>query len=103
MEYVQIDEWLFEECYYSVGDLVEIIVYVLLLFKGLSDLGLVCWMEECIVFLCGVDFVVICIVLFVVWDELDWQGCFLFVKLIGGGFWVGVLWLLVMCVLVSVV
>ena len=102
MEYAQIDEWLFEECYHSVGDLAETIAHVLPPPKGSSDLGLARWMEERIAPLRGADPAVIRTALFAAWDELDWQGRFLLAKLIGGGFRVGVSRLLVTRALASV-
>ncbi|MDR9834578.1 ATP-dependent DNA ligase [Herbaspirillum huttiense] len=102
MEYAQIDEWLFEECYHSVGDLAETIAHVLPPPKGSSDLGLERWMEERIAPLRGAAPSVIRTALFAAWDELDWQGRFLHAKLIGGGFRVGVSRLLVTRALASV-
>jgi len=102
MEYAQIDEWLFEECYHSVGDLAETIAHVLPPPKGSSDLGLARWMEERIAPLRGADPAVIRTALFAAWNELDWQGRFLLAKLIGGGFRVGVSRLLVTRALASV-
>lgn len=102
MDYAQIDEWLFDECYHSVGDLAETIAHVLPPPKGSSDLGLSRWMEERIAPLRGADPAVIRAALFAAWDELDWQGRFLLSKLIGGGFRVGVSRLLVTRALAAV-
>lgn len=102
MDYAQIDEWLFEECYHSVGDLAETIAHVLPPPKAGNDLGLARWMEERIAPLRGADPALIRAALFAAWDELDWQGRFLLSKLIGGGFRVGVSRLLVTRALASV-
>ncbi|BEV15432.1 ATP-dependent DNA ligase [Herbaspirillum sp. DW155] len=102
MDYAQIDEWLFEECYHSVGDLAETIAHVLPPPKASNDLGLARWMEERIAPLRGADPTLIRTALFAAWDELDWQGRFLLSKLIGGGFRVGVSRLLVTRALASV-
>ena len=60
-----------------------------------SDIGLAVWMEERIGPLRGADPGTIRAALFSYWDELTWRERFLFVKLIGGGFRVGVSKLLV--------
>jgi DNA ligase-1 len=95
MQYAQIDDWLFEECYQAVGDLAETIAHILPPATGESDIGLADWMLERIAPLRGASPESIRAALFSYWNELDWQGRFLLVKLIGGGFRVGVSRLLV--------
>jgi DNA ligase-1 len=93
--YAGLDEWLFEESHAAVGDMAETIAHILPAPKRHSDIGLAVWMEERIGPLRGADPVYIREKLFEYWDELTWRERFLFVKLIGGGFRVGVSKLLV--------
>ncbi|MFK3736448.1 ATP-dependent DNA ligase [Massilia sp. TN1-12] len=95
IEYAGLDEWLFEESYAAVGDMAETIAHILPAPKRHSDVGLAVWMEERIGPLRGADPGTIRAALFDYWDELTWRERFLFVKLIGGGFRVGVSKLLV--------
>jgi DNA ligase-1 len=95
IEYAGLDEWLFEECLAAVGDTAETIAHILPAPKRHSDVGLAVWMEERIGPLRGADPGRIREKLFEYWDELTWRERFLFVKLIGGGFRVGVSKLLV--------
>ncbi|HEY1059237.1 MAG TPA: ATP-dependent DNA ligase [Limnobacter sp.] len=91
-------DWLFEESYQAVGDLAETIAQVLPLAEGepLPEHGLAHWVEQRILPLRTLDdterleAVVRC------WMDLDAAGRFLFVKLVGGGFRVGVSKLLVL-------
>jgi DNA ligase-1 len=94
-EYAQLDEWLFEESYQAVGDLAETIAHILPPPSRRSELGLASWIEERIAPLRGAAPEVIRAALFRYWDELDTRERFLFIKLIGGGFRVGVSRLLV--------
>jgi DNA ligase-1 len=95
IEYAGLDEWLYEECHAAVGDTAETIAHILPAPKRHSDVGLAVWMEERIGPLRGADPGRIREKLFAYWDELTWRERFLFVKLIGGGFRVGVSKLLV--------
>jgi DNA ligase-1 len=95
IEYAGLDEWLFEESHAAVGDMAETIAHILPAPKRHSDVGLAMWMEERIGPLRGADPGFIREKLFAYWDELTWRERFLFVKLIGGGFRVGVSKLLV--------
>ncbi|HWJ93812.1 MAG TPA: cisplatin damage response ATP-dependent DNA ligase, partial [Telluria sp.] len=95
IEYAGLDEWLFDECYAAVGDMAETIAHILPPPSRRSELGLADWMEQRIGPLRGADPATIRDALFRYWDELDWRERFLFVKLIGGGFRVGVSRLLV--------
>jgi DNA ligase-1 len=95
IEYAGLDEWLFEESHAAVGDMAETIAHILPAPKRHSDIGLAVWMEERIGPLRGADPGFIREKLFAYWDELTWRERFLFVKLIGGGFRVGVSKLLV--------
>ena len=95
IEYAGLDEWLFEESHAAVGDMAETIAHILPPPTRESDIGLATWMEERIGPLRGADPETIRTALFSYWDELTWRERFLFVKLIGGGFRVGVSKLLV--------
>jgi DNA ligase 1 len=95
IDYAGLDEWLFEECHAAVGDMAETIAHILPAPTRHSDVGLAVWMEERIGPLRGADPGFIREKLFEYWDELTWRERFLFVKLIGGGFRVGVSKLLV--------
>ena len=90
-----IDDWLFEECYQAVGDLAETIAHVLPPPSGHSDAGLAHWVEQRLLPLKGLGAQEQARHLRTAFDELDAQGRFLLVKLIGGGFRVGVSKLLV--------
>jgi DNA ligase-1 len=80
----------------------ETIAHILPPPKRHSDVGLAVWMEERIGPLRGADPGTIREALFSYWDELTWRERFLFVKLIGGGFRVGVSKLLVTRALASI-
>lgn len=95
IEYAGLDEWLFDESYHAVGDMAETIAHILPPPSKRSDVGLAEWMEGRIGPLRGADPGTIREALYGAWDELDWRERFLFVKLIGGGFRVGVSRLLV--------
>ena len=95
IEYAGLDEWLFDESYNAVGDMAETIAHILPPPSKQSDIGLAEWMQERIGPLRGADPATIRESLFGFWDELDWRERFLLVKLIGGGFRVGVSKLLV--------
>ncbi len=93
--YAQLDDWLFDECYDAVGDLAETIAHILPAPSRHSDVGLAEWIEGRIAPLRGAAPETIRAALFEYWDELDARERFLLVKLIGGGFRVGVSKLLV--------
>ncbi len=90
-----IDDWLFEACYQAVGDLAETIAHVLPAAGAPSELGLAHWVEERLLPLRGLAPDEQSQRIGAAWDELDAGGRFLLVKLIGGGFRVGVSRLLV--------
>ena len=90
-----IDDWLFDECYHAVGDLAETIAYVLPLDFVASDVGLAVWMQERLLPLRGLSDDEIAQRIKSYWRELDSRGRFLLIKLVGGGFRVGVSKLLV--------
>ena len=90
-----IADWLFEECYQAVGDLAETIAYILPLQASESDLGLADWVENRLLPLRGLPEDEVARRVTAYWQELDAQGRFLLVKLVGGGFRVGVSKLLV--------
>ncbi|WP_322402263.1 ATP-dependent DNA ligase [Massilia luteola] len=102
IEYAGLDDWLFDESYAAVGDMAETIAHILPPPTQHSDVGLATWMEERIGPLRGADPGTIRAALFSYWDELTWRERFLFVKLIGGGFRVGVSKLLVTRALASI-
>ena len=90
-----IEDWLFDECYHAVGDLAETIAYVLPLDFAASDVGLAVWIEERLLPLRGLSDEEVAQRVTGFWHELDSQGRFLLIKLVGGGFRVGVSKLLV--------
>jgi len=94
-QYAGLDEWLFDECYNAVGDLAETIAHILPAPKQESDVGLAEWIEQRIAPLRGAAPDEVRAALFRCWDELETSERFLLVKLIGGGFRVGVSRLLV--------
>lgn len=87
--------WLFDECYQSVGDLAETIALVLPPGDALSDVGLAEWVEQRLLPLRGLPDEEVAQRVAGYWRELDTLGRFLLVKLVGGGFRVGVSKLLV--------
>ena len=94
-EVAGIEDWLFEESYEAVGDLAETIAYILPLDFVPSDLGLAVWLENRLLPLRGLPDDEVAARVQAYWRELDSQGRFLLVKLVGGGFRVGVSKLLV--------
>lgn len=90
-----IEDWLFEECYQAVGDLAETIAHVLPDDGTPSSLGLAAWVEDRLLPLRGLPEAEVVARVDAYWRELDAQGRFLLIKLVGGGFRVGVSKLLV--------
>lgn len=91
----QIEYWLFDECYQSVGDLAETIALVLPRGDAPSDVSLAEWVEDRLLPLRGLPDEEVAQRVAGYWSELDPQGRFLLTKLVGGGFRVGVSKLLV--------
>lgn len=85
-----IDTWLFEECYQAVGDLAETIAHVWPAGRAGGREGLAHWVEQRLLPLRGLEPQAQREQLRAAFDELDAAGRFLLVKLIGGGFRVGV-------------
>jgi DNA ligase-1 len=94
IEFAQLPPWLFEECYQAVGDFAETVAHVLPSPAQESDVGLAEWVRR-LAALRGAEPEVVRERLFAYWNGLDWNGRFLMLKLIGGGFRVGVSRLLV--------
>jgi DNA ligase-1 len=94
-DYAGLDDWLFDESYDAVGDLAETIAHILPEPKHRSDIGLAEWVEQRIAPLRGAQPEAIRAALFSYWDQLETRERFLLIKLIGGGFRVGVSKLLV--------
>ncbi|MEP7062539.1 MAG: ATP-dependent DNA ligase [Betaproteobacteria bacterium] len=94
IEYSALPPWLFEECYQAVGDFAETVAHVLPPAENESDIGLAAWVARLLP-LRVADPDIVRERLFSFWNELDWNGRFLMLKLIGGGFRVGVSRLLV--------
>jgi len=90
-----IDDWLFEACYQAVGDLAETIAHVLPAGEGGDGARLADWVEQRVLPLRGQLPDIQADALRAMWAVLDAPGRFLLVKLIGGGFRVGVSKLLV--------
>jgi DNA ligase 1 len=94
-EQARIEDWLFEACYQAVGDLAETIALVLPAAPADSGRGLASWIEDRLLPLRGLPPAEQVQRVIQDWSELDAAGRFLLVKLIGGGFRVGVSRLLV--------
>ncbi|MBV9891051.1 MAG: ATP-dependent DNA ligase [Rhizobacter sp.] len=90
-----IDDWLFDACYQAVGDFAETVAHVLPPAQHASDVGLAEWVEERLLPLRGLSPIEQSERVAAYWDELDSPGRFLFNKLIGGEFRIGVSKLLV--------
>ena len=90
-----VDDWLFDACYQAVGDLAETIAHVLPPGTQRSEAGLAEWVEQRLLPLRGLPPAEQSERIVSAWDELDSAGRFLLIKLIGGGFRVGVSKLLV--------
>lgn len=90
-----VPEWLFEESYQAVGDLAETIALVLRAPSRRSDFGLAHWITERLLPLRGAPPEQQAAALADWFDELQPDERFLLIKLIGGGFRVGVSKLLV--------
>jgi DNA ligase 1 len=90
-----IDDWLFDACYQAVGDLAETIAHVLPAPCAVSDVGLAEWVEQRLLPLRSLPPEAQAERITAYWDELDAAERFLLIKLIGGGFRVGVSKLLV--------
>ena len=97
-----LDAWLFDEAYHAVGDLAETIALILPAPGKRSDIGLAEWVEQRIAPLRGAAPDAIRTALLAYWDELETRERFLLIKLIGGGFRVGVSKLLVTRALASI-
>jgi DNA ligase-1 len=91
----QIEYWLFDEAYQQVGDLAETIALVLPRGDEPSDVGLAEWVEQRLLPLRGMPDEEVATRVAGYWRELDTLGRFLLIKLVGGGFRVGVSKLLV--------
>jgi DNA ligase 1 len=90
-----VDDWLFEACYQAVGDLAETIAHLLPPPARRSQEGLAHWVEQRLLPLRGLSPDEQVQRLRAAFDELAPPERFLLVKLIGGGFRVGVSKLLV--------
>ena len=90
-----IADWLFDACYQAVGDLAETIAHVLPTAVQSDDAGLAEWVEQRLLPLRGLSPAEQADRLAAAWDVLGTPGRFVLVKLIGGGFRVGVSKLLV--------
>ncbi|HEU4459237.1 MAG TPA: ATP-dependent DNA ligase [Methylibium sp.] len=101
-EQAGIADWLFDECYQAVGDLAETVALVLPPPTARSSLGLADWIEQRLLPLREASPAEQAARLTAWWSELDANERFLLVKLIGGGFRVGVSKLLVQRALAEV-
>ena len=97
-----IDDWLFDACHQAVGDLAETIAHVLPPGGDGDDAGLATWVEQRLLPLRGLAPAEQAERIAAAWAGLDSAGRFLLVKLIGGGFRVGVSKLLVQRALADV-
>lgn len=87
--------WLFDASYHAVGDFAETVAHLLPPPSRTSELGLAAWVTERLLPLRGADPATQAERVGQYWDELPAAGRFLFNKLIGGEFRVGVSKLLV--------
>ena len=94
-EVAGIDDWLFDACYQAVGDLAETIAHVLPPADASDDAGLAVWAEQRLAPLRGQAPEVQAGALRAWWRVQGASQRFLLIKLIGGGFRVGVSKLLV--------
>ena len=96
-EVAGLSDWLFEACYQTVGDLAETIALVLPDTGDTTgmEISLSRWMHERLLPLRGQDDDTVARALAGWWSELTPTGRFLLIKLVGGGFRVGVSKLLV--------
>ncbi len=88
-----IDDWLFDACYQAVGDLAETIAYVLPQRESTwaaDGNSLAQWMENRLLPLRGLAPEEQSQRLALLWQQLDARSRFVMVKLVGGGFRVGV-------------
>ncbi len=85
-----VSEWLFDASYQMVGDLAETIAHLLPAAHSKSEMGLNDWMVTRILPLRGLEEAAQRARVLEDWSQLDASGRFLYVKLIGGGFRVGV-------------
>ncbi len=94
-ELAQVPDWLFEECYQAVGDLAETIAHILPAPESEMDMGLAEFIESQLLPLrkCSAEDALLNVK--TLWSSLEALERFLFVKLVGGGFRVGVSKLLV--------
>lgn len=97
-----IPEWLFDECYHSVGDLAETIALLLPESGKGDDQGLAAWMATRLLPLRGADPVALRASLKESFGLLDSHGRFVFAKLITGSMRIGVSRLLVTRALAAV-
>ncbi|MEO8537534.1 MAG: ATP-dependent DNA ligase [Betaproteobacteria bacterium] len=88
-------QWLFDECYDAVGDFAETVAHVLPPPARVSTAGLAEWMFARVLPLRGLPADELAARIRGYFDELDAAGRFLLLKLLGGGFRVGVSRLLV--------
>jgi DNA ligase 1 len=87
--------WLFDECQLAVGDFAETLAHVLPPPAAVTQAGLAQWMRERVLPLRGLPHEVVAARLSNDWQQLDWQGRFLFGKLCSGTLRVAVSRLLV--------
>jgi DNA ligase 1 len=85
-----VPEWLFDASYQMAGDLAETIAHLLPASHARTEMGLNDWMIGRILPLRGLDEATQKSRVLEDWSQLDASGRFLYVKLIGGGFRVGV-------------
>jgi len=90
MDFTGTPEWLFGECYESVGDLAETISLLLPPSGTSSDLPLRAWVEERLLALRGESEATQRDAIVRAWGELDGAQAYVWNKLITGGFRVGV-------------
>ncbi|WP_020474665.1 ATP-dependent DNA ligase [Zavarzinella formosa] len=101
-ELADLPEWLFDECYHSVGDLAETIALLLPTSEQLSEMSLTDWVEQRLLPLRAMPEEEQKAAVLTAWRELDARRRFVWNKLITGEFRVGVSQLLVVRALANV-
>jgi DNA ligase-1 len=102
VEAAGLPQWLFDECYEAVGDFAETVAHVLPEPVRVSSAGLAEWMVDRVLPMRAMAATDVAARLRAYLDELDAPGRFLLLKLMGGGFRVGVSRLLVTRALASI-
>ena len=94
-EIAGVPPWLLDECYDAVGDAAEVVALLIPSPPSTTTAGLAGWVETRLLPLRGMEETALKDAILAAWAELDLAECFVWNKLITGGFRVGVSQLLV--------